>query len=45
MDELADTDWRREGESIVRDPKFDDFAAGGLTDSDFQMAKKVDALG
>jgi 4a-hydroxytetrahydrobiopterin dehydratase len=83
MDELAGTDWRREGESIVRDLKFDDFAAamayvnrvadpaeevdhhpdilvhgwnnvrltltthsaGGLTDNDFQMAKKIDALG
>jgi 4a-hydroxytetrahydrobiopterin dehydratase len=27
MDELAGTDWRREGETIVRDLKFDDFAA------------------
>lgn len=27
MDELAGTEWRREGESIVRDLKFDDFAA------------------
>ena len=26
MDELAGTDWRREGETIVRDLKFDDFA-------------------
>jgi 4a-hydroxytetrahydrobiopterin dehydratase len=81
MDELAD--WRREGESIVRDRKFDDFAgamayvnrvadlaeevdhhpdilvhgwnnvrltltthsAGGLTDNDFQMARRIDALG
>ena len=27
MDELAGTDWRREGESIVRDLEFGDFAA------------------
>jgi hypothetical protein len=26
MDELAGTDWHREGESIVYDLKFDDFA-------------------
>jgi 4a-hydroxytetrahydrobiopterin dehydratase len=83
MDELAGTDWRREGETIVRDLKFDDFAgamayvnrvadlaeevnhhpdilvhgwnnvrltltthsAGGLTDNDFQMARKIDGLG
>jgi 4a-hydroxytetrahydrobiopterin dehydratase len=82
MDELADTDWRREGESIVRDLKFDDFAsamafvnrvadlaeevnhhpdilvhgwnnvrltltthsAGGLTDNDFQMARRIEEL-
>jgi 4a-hydroxytetrahydrobiopterin dehydratase len=82
MDELAGTEWRREGESIVRDRKFDDFAAamafvnrvadlaeevnhhpdilvhgwnnvrltltthsaGGLTDNDFEMARKIDAL-
>jgi 4a-hydroxytetrahydrobiopterin dehydratase len=82
MDELAGSDWRREGESIVRDLKFDDFAAamayvnrvaelaeevnhhpdilvhgwnnvrltltthseGGLTDNDFQMARRIDDL-
>jgi 4a-hydroxytetrahydrobiopterin dehydratase len=27
MDELAGTDWRREGDPIVRDLKFDDLAA------------------
>jgi 4a-hydroxytetrahydrobiopterin dehydratase len=74
--------WRREGETIVRDLKFADFAeamayvnrvaelaeevnhhpdilvhgwnrvrltltthsAGGLTDNDFQMARRIDAL-
>jgi 4a-hydroxytetrahydrobiopterin dehydratase len=83
MDELAGTDWRREGDSIVRDIKFDDFAGamayvnrvadlaeevnhhpdilvhgwnnvrltltthseGGLTENDFQMAKRIDGLG
>ena len=74
--------WRREGEALVRELKFDDFAgamayvnrvadlaeevnhhpdilvhgwnrvrltltthsAGGLTDNDFQMARKIDEL-
>jgi len=27
MDELAGSDWRREGDAIIRDLKFDDFAA------------------
>lgn len=74
--------WRQEGEALVRDLKFDDFAqamayvnrvadlaeevnhhpdilvhgwnnvrltltthsAGGLTDNDFQMARRIDAL-
>jgi hypothetical protein len=27
MDELAGTDWRREGDAIIRDLQFDDFAA------------------
>ena len=31
MDELAGTEWRREGESIVRER------------NDFQMARRVDA--
>jgi 4a-hydroxytetrahydrobiopterin dehydratase len=82
MDELEGADWRREGDSIVRDLKFGDFAAamayvnrvadlaeevnhhpdilvhgwnrvrltltthsaGGLTDNDFQMARRIDAL-
>jgi 4a-hydroxytetrahydrobiopterin dehydratase len=82
MDELAGSDWRREGDAIIRDLKFDDFAAamayvnrvadlaeeanhhpdilvhgwnkvrltftthseGGLTDNDFQMARRVDEL-
>ncbi len=80
---LQGGDWRREGEQIVRDWKFKDFAAaiafvnrvadaaeeanhhpdiivhgwnkvrltltnhsaGGLTDADFEMAKKIDELG
>jgi 4a-hydroxytetrahydrobiopterin dehydratase len=75
--------WRREGEAIVRDLQFEDFAAamayvnrvaelaeeanhhpdilvhgwnkvrltltthseGGLTDNDFRMAERIDALG
>jgi 4a-hydroxytetrahydrobiopterin dehydratase len=75
-------DWRREGESIVRDLEFDDFAhamafvnrvadlaeeanhhpdilvhgwnkvrltltthsEGGLTDNDFEMARRIDGL-
>jgi 4a-hydroxytetrahydrobiopterin dehydratase len=83
MDELAGTDWRREGDAIIRDLEFDDFAAamahvnrvadlaeeanhhpdilvhdwnkvrltltthseGGLTDNDFQMARRIDGLG
>ena len=82
MDELAGSDWRREGDAIIRDLKFEDFAAamayvnrvaalaeeanhhpdilihgwnkvrltftthseGGLTDNDFQMARRVDEL-
>jgi len=82
MDELAGTDWRREGDAIIRDLKFDDFAAamayvnkvaalaeeanhhpdilvhgwnnvrltltthseGGLTDNDFQMARRIDEI-
>jgi 4a-hydroxytetrahydrobiopterin dehydratase len=81
-DRLSDSDWRREGDEIVRDWKFGDFAeaiafvnrvaeaaeeanhhpdilvhgwnkvrlsltnhsAGGLTEPDFQMAGKFDAL-
>jgi 4a-hydroxytetrahydrobiopterin dehydratase len=76
-------DWRREGESIVRDAEFEDFAQamafvnrvadlaeeanhhpdilvhgwnkvrltltthseGGLTDNDFEMARRIDGLG
>jgi 4a-hydroxytetrahydrobiopterin dehydratase len=83
MDELAGTDWRREGDAIVRDLQFADFAEaiayvnrvaelaeeanhhpdilvhgwnkvrltltthseGGLTDNDFQMARRIDGLG
>lgn len=79
---LRDSDWRREGDEIVRDWKFADFSqatafvnrvaeaaeeanhhpdillhgwnkvrlsltnhsAGGLTDADFQMARKFDGL-
>jgi 4a-hydroxytetrahydrobiopterin dehydratase len=82
MDELAGSDWRREGDAIIRDLKFDDFAAamayvnkvaalaeevnhhpdilvhgwnavrltltthseGGLTDNDFQMARRIDGI-
>ncbi len=81
-DRLRDSDWRREGDEIVRDWKFGDFAeaitfvnrvaeaaeeanhhpdilvhgwnkvrlsltnhsAGGLTEPDFQMARKFDAF-
>ena len=81
-DRLGDGDWRREGDEIVRDWKFKDFAeaitfvnrvaeaaeeanhhpdilvhgwnnvrlsltnhsAGGLTEADFEMAGKFDAL-
>jgi 4a-hydroxytetrahydrobiopterin dehydratase len=80
--QLADSDWKREGETIVRDWKFGDFAeamafvdrvadaaeeanhhpdilvhgwnkvrlvltnhsAGGLTEPDFEMAKRFSAL-
>ena len=80
---LEDSDWQREGDEIVRNLKFDDFAgamayvnrvadaaeeanhhpdilvhgwnkvklsltnhsAGGLTDADFQMARRIDDLG
>jgi hypothetical protein len=35
MDELAGTEWRRDGDTIVRDLQFDDF----------QMARRIDALG
>jgi 4a-hydroxytetrahydrobiopterin dehydratase len=80
--ELAGSDWRRDGETIVRDRKFDDFAgamawvnrvadaaeaanhhpdilvhgwnhvrltltthsAGGLTENDLAMARRIDAL-
>jgi 4a-hydroxytetrahydrobiopterin dehydratase len=83
MEELAGTDWRREGDAIVRDLQFADFAEamayvnrvaelaeeanhhpdilvhgwnkvrltltthseGGLTDNDFQMARRIDGLG
>jgi 4a-hydroxytetrahydrobiopterin dehydratase len=83
MQELEGTDWRREGDAIVRDLQFDDFAAamayvnrvaelaeeanhhpdilvhgwnkvrltltthseGGLTDNDFQMARRIEGLG
>ena len=79
---LEDSDWQREGDEIVRELKFEDFAAamafvnrvaeaaeaanhhpdilvhgwnkvklsltnhsaGGLTDADFEMAKRIDAL-
>ena len=82
MSEQAGPDWRREGDAIIRDLKFDDFAAamayvnrvadlaeeanhhpdilvhswnkvrltltthdqGGLTDNDFQMARRIDEL-
>jgi 4a-hydroxytetrahydrobiopterin dehydratase len=82
MSEQAGPEWRREGDSIIRDLEFDDFAAamayvnrvadlaeeadhhpdilvhswnkvrltltthseGGLTDNDFQMAGRIDAL-
>jgi 4a-hydroxytetrahydrobiopterin dehydratase len=81
--DLAGTDWRREGDAIVRERKFDDFAgaiawvnrvagaaeeanhhpdilvhgwnnvrltlsthsAGGLTENDVQMARRIDGLG
>jgi 4a-hydroxytetrahydrobiopterin dehydratase len=81
-DRLRDSEWRREGDEIVRDWKFGDFAeamafvnrvadaaeeanhhpdilvhgwnkvrlsltnhsAGGLTEADFQMARKFDQL-
>jgi 4a-hydroxytetrahydrobiopterin dehydratase len=81
-DRLRDSEWRREGDEIVRDWKFGDFseamafvnrvaqaaeeanhhpdilvhgwnkvrlsltnhAAGGLTDTDFDMARKFDQL-
>jgi 4a-hydroxytetrahydrobiopterin dehydratase len=80
---VAGTEWRREGDGIVRDRKLDDFAgamafvnrvaeaaeetnhhpdilihgwnqvrltlsthsAGGLTQSDLEMARRIDALG
>lgn len=80
---LEDSEWRREGDEIVRDWRFGDFAeamafvnrvaetaeeanhhpdilvhgwnkvrlsltnhsAGGLTDADFEMAKRIDPLG
>jgi 4a-hydroxytetrahydrobiopterin dehydratase len=83
MEEQAGTDWRREGDAIVRDLQFADFAEamayvnrvaelaeeanhhpdilvhgwnkvrltltthseGGLTDNDFQMARRIDGLG
>jgi 4a-hydroxytetrahydrobiopterin dehydratase len=83
MEDLAGTNWRREGDAIVRDLQFADFAeamayvnrvaelaeeanhhpdilvhgwnrvrltltthsAGGLTDNDFQMARRIDGLG
>jgi 4a-hydroxytetrahydrobiopterin dehydratase len=83
MEELEGTEWRREGDAIIRDLQFDDFAAamayvnrvaelaeeanhhpdilvhgwnkvrltltthseGGLTDNDFQMARRIDGLG
>jgi 4a-hydroxytetrahydrobiopterin dehydratase len=83
MEELTGTGWRREGDAIVRDLQFDDFAGamayvnrvadlaeeanhhpdilvhgwnkvrlmltthseGGLTDNDFQMARRIDGLG
>jgi 4a-hydroxytetrahydrobiopterin dehydratase len=83
MEDLAGTDWRREGDAIVRDLQFADFAEavayvnrvaelaeeanhhpdilvhgwnkvqltltthseGGLTDNDFQMARRIDGLG
>jgi 4a-hydroxytetrahydrobiopterin dehydratase len=81
-DRLGDSDWRREGDEIIRDWKFGDFSeamtfvnrvaeaaeeanhhpdilvhgwnkvrlsltnhsAGGLTEADFQMARKFDGL-
>jgi 4a-hydroxytetrahydrobiopterin dehydratase len=83
MEELAGTEWRREGDAIIRDLQFADFAEamayvnrvaalaeeanhhpdilvhgwnkvrltltthseGGLTDNDFQMARRIDGLG
>jgi 4a-hydroxytetrahydrobiopterin dehydratase len=80
---LEDSQWQREGDEIVRDWKFEDFAAamgfvnrvadaaeeanhhpdilvhgwnkvrlsltnhsaGGLTDADFEMARRIDNLG
>ena len=83
MEEQAGTDWRREGDAIVRDLQFADFAEamayvnrvaelaeqanhhpdilvhgwnkvrltltthseGGLTDNDFEMARRIDGLG
>jgi 4a-hydroxytetrahydrobiopterin dehydratase len=83
MEDLAGTDGRREGDAIVRDLQFADFAEamtfvnrvaelaeeanhhpdilvhgwnkvrltltthaqGGLTDNDFQMARRIDGLG
>jgi 4a-hydroxytetrahydrobiopterin dehydratase len=80
---LKDSEWSRDGSTIVRDYTFDDFAAamafanrvadvaeglnhhpdilvhgwnkvrltssthsqGGLTDNDFELAKRIDALG
>jgi 4a-hydroxytetrahydrobiopterin dehydratase len=80
---LEDSQWRREGDEIVRESRFADFAeamafvnrvaeaaeqanhhpdilvhgwnkvrlsltnhaAGGLTDADFEMAKRIDSLG
>jgi 4a-hydroxytetrahydrobiopterin dehydratase len=82
MEEQAGPDWRREGDAIVRDLQFADFAeamayvnrvaelaeeanhhpdilvhgwnnvrltltthsAGGLTDNDFAMARRIDAI-
>jgi 4a-hydroxytetrahydrobiopterin dehydratase len=79
---LVDSDWKREGETIVRDWKFQDFkeamtfvnqvadeaeaanhhpdilvhgwnkvrlvltnhSAGGLTEADFEMAKRIDGV-
>jgi hypothetical protein len=36
MNEPAGTEWRREGERLVRDLKFEDFAAA--------MARRIDGL-
>jgi pterin-4a-carbinolamine dehydratase len=52
---LEQSQWRREGDEIVREWRFEDFgnkvrlsltnhSAGGLTDADFEMAARIDRL-